>query len=244
MLTYLSTLDYDDREQTASVAPCMVRERETGIREATSTETSSLSKKQQSRYSRMINNVAVYAIAQKYGVPQLKALTMVKFHQLLQHLPDNPTILSVVNEVFGTSSSQSSGLREFVIDYCTHFAGEYIHDEKINGMIKDHGDLGLGMLQRMHTRHLQEKKELSRQIKQLQGCEKVFFSRVQGMKARLLDIMSMADSMNMPDKSGNASSHLQAQKSLKNLRGRIRQLHNLARVEDWGDTGLETRSPA
>lgn len=32
-------------------------------------------------------------------------------------------------------------------------------------MIRDHGDLALGMLQRMHAKHAEEKKQLSRQIK-------------------------------------------------------------------------------
>ena len=185
-----------------------------------------------------MNNVAVYAIARKYEVPQLKALTMVTFHYILSHSPNNPKILSVVNAVFETSSSGDSGLREFITDYCTHFAGKYIHNENVNGVIKDHGNLGLGMLQKMHAKHVEEKQQLSRQITVLQSLEKIFFFRAHGIRSRLSELISIAD------KSGDASSHSHAQKLLKMLGSQIRQVHKIADVEDLRDAGLETRPPA
>ena len=58
-------------------------------------------------------------------------------------------------------------------------------------------------------------------------------------------MMGMASSMTVPNKSGDASSHTHAQNSLKTLVVSIKQLHNkIAKIEDWEDAGLETRSPS
>lgn len=58
-------------------------------------------------------------------------------------------------------------------------------------MIRDHGDLGLGMLQRMHAK---------------QSREKVFFFQAHDIKTRVLGLVSMAGSINIPDKFSDASS--------------------------------------
>ena len=251
MLTYIYTLDYDDRDGLLEIMYTLdhddrepaLRETEKGSHEVMSIRTLSLIERE-SRYSRIVNNVAVYTVSQKYDLLRLKTLTMNKFHQLVLDFPDNSTILSVVKIAFGTSSGGYSSLRTFVLDYCTHFAGEYIHDERVNSMIKDHSELGLGMLQRMHARHLEEKWQLSRKIKHLQSRENVVFSRWQDMKARLFDLKSMAESMHIPNKTSDASTPSQAQKSLKRLHNGIRQLHTLASIESLEDTGLGNRSPA
>lgn len=150
----------------------------------------------------------------------------------------------MVKIAFGTSSGGYSGLRAFVLDYCTHFAGEYMHDERINGMIKDHGEFGLGMLQRMHARHLEEDRQLSRQIKHLQSRENVVFFRWQDMKKRVSDLKSMAESVGTSNKTSNTSPPSQAQKTLKRLCNGIRQLHTLASVDTLENTGLEINSSA
>ena len=100
------------------------------------------------------------------------------------------------------------------------------------------------MLQKMHAKHVEEKQQLSRQIKVLQSLEKIFIFQAHDIRTRLPELVSMADSISIPDKSGDASSHSHAQKLLKMRGSKIRQVHKITDVEDWKDTGLETRSPA
>ena len=65
-----------------------------------------------------MNNVAVYAIADKYGIPELKELAKTKFKPLLlcAHLTSKTPIF--VNAIFETTPSTDPGLREVAIEFC------------------------------------------------------------------------------------------------------------------------------
>ena len=189
----------------------------------------------------MMNNVIVCAIAHKYGIDELKDLAMGKFRESLWLGAPNPGLPDIINAVFDTTSTTDPGLRNVVVEFCTHYIAEIVADDRLCSTIKGHGDLGLGMLKNMYAKNVEKNRQLSGRIKQLQSCQKVFFFRI---KTRVSALMRIASSMTIPDKSGDASSHTHAQDSLKTLVVNIKQLHKIANVEDWEDTGLETRSPS
>ena len=246
MLTYLHTFAYDDEGDAASIQHYMVNGMEAVTSQALTTSTTPLlaeepsRAEEQLRHVKLMNNVAVYAVAQKYGIDELKELASAQFCDLLRLKTSSHGVPGLIDAVFGTTSATDLGLRNATVEYCTQHSKRTLADIRVCSRIRHYGELGLDMLQKM----LEEKRQLSRQIKQLQGREKVVLSRVQDMTARLLEINPMAESIKILDKSGDISSPSPAQKTLKRLRGGIRQLHNLASVEDWEDTRLATRSPA
>lgn len=217
MLTYLQTLAYDDEGDAASTQHYMVNGMEAVTSQALTTSTTSLSAQKQWRHAKLINNVVVYAIAQKYGINELKELASIKFRLLLRLKTSSFDIPSIIDAVSGTTSVTDPGLRNGIIEYCTQHSKWILADISVCDSIRHHGELGLGMLHKM----LEEKKKMSRQIKELQSYERVF-SQVEYMKARLLELR------NICKKSGDVSF---AQESLKRLRKAIKQLHELANVE-------------
>lgn len=248
MLTYLYTLAYDDEGDVASAQHYQVKGTKANISQAQDTMTAPPrppSAKELSRHVKMINNVIVCAIAQKYGIEELKDLAIGKFRELLWLGAPNPGLPDIINAVFDTTSITDPGLRNVAVEFCTHYIAEIVADARLCSTIKVHGDLGLGMLKSMHVKHVEKNRQLSTRIKQLQSCQKIFFFRAHDIRRRVLAMMGMASSMTIPDKSGDASSHTHAQNSLKTLVVNIKQLHNkIAKMEDWEDTGLETRSPS
>ena len=243
MLTYLHTLAYDDEGDAASIQHYMVNGMEAVTPQALPIKRTSLGAEEylrveeQLRHVKLMNNVAVYAVAQKYGIGELKELASAKFCELLRLKTSTHELPSLIDAVFGTTSVTDPRLRNATVEYCTQYSTEIVADNRVCISIRDHGELGLGMLQRM----IEEKKEMSRQIKQLQGCERVCYWEVRSIKAHVWDLMSMADSINIPNRSGDASSHSLAKYSLNRLRKSIR---TLVGAKDKEDPGLETGSPA
>ncbi len=248
MLTYLYTLAYDDEGDVASAQHYQVKGTEANTSQAQNTMTAPPrppSAKELSRHVKMINNVILCAVAQKYGVAELKHLAMGRFRELLWLGAPNPGLPDIINAVFNTTSITDPGLRNVAVEFCTHYIAECVADARLCSTIKVHGDLGLGMLKNMHAKHVEKNRQFSTRIKQLQSCQKIFFLRVHDIKTRVLAMMDMATSMTNPPKSGDASSHRNPQNSLEKLVVNFKQLRSkIAKIEDWEDTGLETRSPS
>lgn len=226
MLTYLHTLAYDDEGEAASIEHYMVNGMEAVTPQALTTRTTSLGAEEhlrveeQLRHVKLMNNVAVYAVAQKYGIGALRELASTKFCELLRLKTSTHELPSLIDAVFGTTSVTDPRLRDATVEYCTQYSTKIVADKSVCISIRDHGELGLGMLQKM----IEEKKQMSKQIKQVQACDKVYFSEVRGFKARLWDVMSMADAIDIPNKAGDAASHSFAKYSLKRLCSSIRTL--------------------
>ena len=144
MLTYFYALDYDDDDgKSGSVAYNTGDGVESACSEA---------KDKYPNYTRLMNNVAVYAIAHKYEVTELKELARVKFSELLFKgcLSGDP--VAVVNAVFETTSFSDTGLRNVAIGFCTSQIDNIVDDDSLNGVLKDHGELGLGVIRQLLAR--------------------------------------------------------------------------------------------
>ena len=144
MLSYLYTLTYDDEGDPASAEHYMVNG--TKMLEAATTPNTPLSEEELSRHPRMMNNVVVCAIAQKYDISELKELATSKFRELLWLKAPSPSLPHVVNAVIETTSIADSGLRSVVAKYCTHYRTKIVADDHLSTMIRGHGDLGLDVL--------------------------------------------------------------------------------------------------
>ena len=144
MLTYLYTLDYDDDGPLASAKYYMANETKADAYQALMTTT--LSAEDRLMHAKMINNVVVYAIAQKYDIEELKELAMVKFCDVLWLKGPTYAFLDIITAVFETSSITDPGLRPVAVKYCTHYSTQILADKYLCCVIKDHGELGLEVL--------------------------------------------------------------------------------------------------
>ena len=166
MLTYLYTLTYDDEGDAASAEHYMANGTKT--LEAANTPNTPLPEEEVSRHTKMMNNVVVYAIAQKYDIGELKELAKSKFHKLLWLKPPSHGLPGVIDVVFETTSITDSGLlRKVVAAYCTHFSPRIVTDDQLGNMIKDHGELGLEIVRRHIARRQEERGILRGKLAQM-----------------------------------------------------------------------------
>lgn len=108
-----------------------------------------------------MNNVRVYALAEKYNIPALKELAKTKFQNCKADY-SYPLYRDVINAVFNSTPDTDSGLRDIVILKCAKKLEENLNEEGVAPMIRDHGSLGLGLLREIVKQH---KSQLEKQKK-------------------------------------------------------------------------------
>ena len=146
----------------------------------------------------MMNNVVVYAIGQKYDINELKELAKGKFYDLLWLGAPNYAFPNIIDAVFETSTITDPGLRLDAIQYCTEFSTEILADDHLCGVIKDHGELGLGVLREVSedlAQNLHQKRCLREQLVTLTeeiGHLVKNISRPQKSKLPRLELSSIA----------------------------------------------------
>ena len=134
MLFYLYTLDYPDHavpdiqaERVAtgrSTPPSLRHETQTTSEEVTNMGADlEISEGATSTHDpRLMNNVLVYAIAEKYDIPDLKDMSRGKFQILARSKWPHDGFYTLAEEVFSTTPDTDMGLRQIVLDLCEeHF---------------------------------------------------------------------------------------------------------------------------
>ena len=173
MLTYLYTTGYNDEEAPASAQHYMVNGTNMANSQAQATMTTPLSDKELLRHTKMMNNVAVCAIAQKYDIGELKELATAKFRNLLWLEAPNHGLPDIIGAVFETTSTTDPGLRDIAVEYCVRYNTNIVVDDHLCIIIKDYGELGLAVLREvdqhanedrvqkelLHTQLVQQKKQ-------------------------------------------------------------------------------------
>lgn len=164
MFTYLYTLTYDDEGNAASAQHYTVHGMNMATSQAETTMTEPLSAEEQSRHAKMMNNVVVCAIAQKYDISELKELATKKFRELLWLEAPSHGLPDIIDAVFETTSTKDPGLRNVAAEYCTHYSTKILTEGCLCNMIKDHGELGLDVLREVDLYAVKEnqQKELLR----------------------------------------------------------------------------------
>ena len=161
MLAYLYTLDYDDDGEAASVAKHPHGKGASANLQATTvTEGEQLSAHDPPDYHKLLNHIAVYAIADKYGIPELEVLAAKKFQDALFDsgiVGDLPSLPAIVDAVFDTTPDTNCGLRNVVIKYCKCWKEEIIDNEDSVAILRDHGEIGLAIIRQIfHERNQNE----------------------------------------------------------------------------------------
>lgn len=101
LLLYLYTLDYDAESPATA-------------------QTSASRLAAEVRTSILLTHISVYAAAEKYGVPALKAVAKEKFEfeHDIEDLWTLPRFLQIANEVYISTPASDRGLKDVVLDIC------------------------------------------------------------------------------------------------------------------------------
>ena len=161
MLIYLYTLAYDDEGEAASAQHYTINGKKLNPSRAPSTP---LSAEKLLRHTKMMNNVVVHAIAQKYDIGELKQLAAVKFQKLLWLEAPSHGLPDIIDAVFETTSVTDPELRNIAVDFCAHYNSEIVADDHLCSMIKDQGELGLQILRKVQGKLAIVKGELAQMI--------------------------------------------------------------------------------
>ena len=119
MLLYLYVLDYDTGSTT-----------EVGF-QATASE----DYVEKERNVALQAHVAVYAVADKYDIPSLKAIAKSKFDMQIGNMWPVPRLPNIANEVFSSTPCNDRGLRDVILKLCVSHAAEIVNESFSNTSI-------------------------------------------------------------------------------------------------------------
>ena len=118
-----------------------------------------------STWKRLINNVSVYAIADKYAIDPLKALAKGKFKALFETDFSPHGLSHVVREVFSSTPATDRGLRDVVVDKFMVHLEVLLQEEAFGALLQEQAELGWDLLHRERK----ERKELSKHVANVVG---------------------------------------------------------------------------
>lgn len=169
MLTYLYTLDYDDDGDAGSPDCYLLNVNSESVATA-------LPEQEAKQHQKLMNNVVVYAIAEKYNIVELEELAKAKFEECLDQLVLSELYLPpIVDAIYGTTPSTDQGLRGVIVSTCVFWAEEILSDANAHCLINDHGELGLGMLLELVPFREEKTARLREEVSYLKlGMQEVF----------------------------------------------------------------------
>jgi hypothetical protein len=156
MLLYLYTCDYDDGIPDEA-ASCSKEEEANGEGEDTAETVPTESPEEEAMVevsegksnteeSLLLNNVMVYAIAERYDISELKELAKAKFLSQADTLLSSHEFPEVVKTIYTSTLSKDRGLRDIVSQVCVKHVRELMEDQAFQGIISDVGDFGIDIL--------------------------------------------------------------------------------------------------
>ena len=175
MLTYLYTLEYDDgqrrseeevkgaqqhRQGPSSAASLPVLDQSlpaSGKRIPITSSPSSLVSREEviaanTFGERMMANVLVYALADKYDIPELKLLAKNKFSTRVGRYCSLVDLSTIANAVFTTTPANDLGLREIVINVFSEDVQAALECEDVISTMEQHGSFASGVLRHIAGR--------------------------------------------------------------------------------------------
>lgn len=143
MLLYLYTLDYPDDDIShirgergaTEYSPPLNKKRKVSVTTGEGTDSDTASGVATSDDPRMMNNVLIYAIAEKYDIPELKELAKCKFHILASSRWPHDGFDAIAKAVFSTTPENDMGLRQIVLDICEEHFFEILKHGELRGRL-------------------------------------------------------------------------------------------------------------
>ena len=154
MLVYLYTSDYCDGDSSGPAA--VVSSPEEVLADVLEDEERSISaisitEEQDDAYATtnepsLLNNVLVYAIAEKYGIAELKEMAKAKFQSRARSLLSTKEFSEIIRELYRSTPSSDRGLRDIVSQVCAQQGRRIIDSPELNAIIVETGEFGLDLL--------------------------------------------------------------------------------------------------
>ena len=221
MLKYLYTLNYYDDGEAADVAIyAHGKGASADLQAPTMTDEQQLSALDPFDYRRIMNNIAVYAIADKYDIPELEMLAAKKFKTVLEGLlplRDMASFRAIIDAVFDTTPDTKSGLRSVVIEHCKQWKTVLLANEHSAAILKDYGEIGLAMIHHMAQEHIQDRTLLHIRIEEVKGRENTLIWHLEKI-SRVAKCMKVSNSREVQQ------NYIDAQhRRLKDLREAIQE---------------------
>jgi len=94
----------------------------------------------------LLNNVLVYAIAEKYGITELKEMAKAKFQDRAGSLLSAEEFPEIIRELYRSTPSSDRGLRDIVSQVCAAQGRTIIDSPDLNAIIVEIGEFGLDLL--------------------------------------------------------------------------------------------------
>ena len=142
LLLYLYTLDYPEEDD--SDVPVTMDHSHPPRLSSAATEVESILGTTSNSYDgpipsdpRMMNNALVYAVAEKYDIPDLKDLAKSKFETLATSKWPHVDLYAVLETIFSTTPDGDMGLRQIVLDICRQHAQDILRDNEARAAFLD-----------------------------------------------------------------------------------------------------------
>ena len=164
MLTYLYTLDYDDGD----AFPAVARD-ETPITDRPVPDSTPKPDDETISHCKYMNNIRVYALADKYNIPALKELAKIKFKICMKARGITYTrFAEIIGSIFSSTHETDPGLRDIVISRAANISNpEKMLEGPLASAIRDHGTFGLGLLREVVKRHEKQKQDVRMKMTEL-----------------------------------------------------------------------------
>lgn len=181
MLSYLYTTGYDDEDQVdewkengSSEAMTMDTVADNVHGEASSTaQPLEELKPAKSNLSTLMNNVLVYALADKYDIELLMIFAKEKFGLRSATPWEDDNLIAVAELVYNTTPATDRGLRNVIARHCSEHIdrsnGRFLQSSKLEELCTKDGALAFNVLKRHHARKAKletemHELEVSRQV--------------------------------------------------------------------------------
>jgi hypothetical protein len=142
----------------------------------------------------LFSSIRVYAIADKYDIPQLKELARERFSNWAEDNWACESFPAIAREVFKTTPTKDRGLRDVVVRLVAIHADDFIGKENSRQLIEDIGDLGLSVLCQLLKKHSKEKSGLKTRLKALEAETAALNAQVKDCER---DLRRKSDEMNV-----------------------------------------------
>ena len=96
-----------------------------------------------------MNNIMVYAIADRYELPDLKRLAKNKFLETTNHISSNNEFAEMTRAVFSTMPDHDMGLREGTIDLYTNNIQVLMAQSEIAAAVMDNNKISSMLMTNM-----------------------------------------------------------------------------------------------
>ncbi|KAL9593124.1 MAG: hypothetical protein Q9219_007669 [cf. Caloplaca sp. 3 TL-2023] len=103
------------------------------------------------KFSAIRNNVLICALADKYDVQPLKTLSQRKFREQSLDEWEEDDIVTILTEVYATTSATDRGLRDMMLNVCTRYIDRLMESSAFHRMLCDNATLAFEVVKMLHN---------------------------------------------------------------------------------------------